>query len=48
VAFSIGVILSTVVLVLAPWTKRVRLRLIAPPVFSILFAIVGFIMIAAL
>jgi hypothetical protein len=48
VAFSIGVILSTVVLVLAPWTKRVRLRLIAPPVFSILFAIAGFIMIAAL
>ena len=46
VALSIGVVLSTVVLVLAPWTKRVPLRLIAPPVYSILIAVISFIIIA--
>ena len=46
VALSIGVVLSTVVLVLAPWTKRVPLRLIAPPVYSFLIAVISFIIIA--
>ena len=46
VALSIGVALSTVVLVLAPWTKRMPLRLIAPPVYSILIAVISFIIIA--
>jgi hypothetical protein len=46
VSLSIGAVLSTVVLVLAPWTTRVPLRLIAPPVYSILIAVITFIIIA--
>ena len=46
VALAVGVALSTVVLVLAPRTKHVPLRLIAPPVYSILVAVISFIIIA--
>lgn len=30
----LGALLAAVVLVVAPWTKRVKVRLVAPPVFT--------------
>lgn len=35
----LGALLATIVLVIAPWTKRLRLRFIAPPAYAVTVAL---------
>lgn len=35
----LGALLAAIVLVIAPWTKRLRLRFIAPPVYAVIVAL---------
>ena len=46
-ALSIGAVLSAAVLMLSPWTKRWRLRLIVPAVYSSVIAAALFVWLAA-